>query len=453
MPQQTAARVILFQRHAPEAVAVDSADTVVPGQSLVQERIVRAEQLEQAAVVAHGALDEQFGLASERHAQILVELGVVGRLALLRLEVPQPQPLTHEVVDERSRTGICEETSGLLLEHGRVTELPTHRDVQQFVVRDAAPQEERQPGREFHIADAVGRVREEPRRVTLDAEQEVGVHEHPFERELNTGVEVPLAPPGRIELHQGRHFAVTDRPAIGPAGQPRENAARARRFVRRRGGPADQNFAPTRRIARAVERIRTADRDLLDARVLVIAFIDETAVAAVARLQHAFGFGQPPDERHAHGSLTRLGGKPDFQPGIPRVHVVLPLGIPGDVPGKTQRGHLPDGIGVTHRKAGDELTIHPYVELLRRRKADDVVRKIPVQANLDGVLAVHRKVVPDRNAATRPERERVVLTIVLQQTRVYAIAGDSRSDRRGSHGETTDLSSGGQVSRYQIWRN
>ena len=38
-------------------------------------------------------------------------------------------------------------------------QLPSHRDVEQLVVRDAAPQEEREPRGELEVADAVGRAR------------------------------------------------------------------------------------------------------------------------------------------------------------------------------------------------------------------------------------------------------------------------------------------------------
>ena len=69
MTEQTAARMIGVERHPPEAVSVDAANAVVPRQPFVDERVVRAQQLEEAPVLADGALDEQLGLAPERLAQ------------------------------------------------------------------------------------------------------------------------------------------------------------------------------------------------------------------------------------------------------------------------------------------------------------------------------------------------------------------------------------------------
>ena len=54
------------QRHAAEVAAVDVRDAVVPRQPLVDERVVGVQQVEDAAVLAHDALEEQLGLRAER---------------------------------------------------------------------------------------------------------------------------------------------------------------------------------------------------------------------------------------------------------------------------------------------------------------------------------------------------------------------------------------------------
>ena len=46
-------------RHAAELRAVDVRDAVVLGQALIQERVVGVQQIEQAAVLADDAVDEQ----------------------------------------------------------------------------------------------------------------------------------------------------------------------------------------------------------------------------------------------------------------------------------------------------------------------------------------------------------------------------------------------------------
>ena len=61
------------------------------------------------------------------------------------VEVAQVQPLRGEVADHRARPGIGQHPPDLPFEHRRLVELPGRGDLEQFIVRDAAPQEERQP--------------------------------------------------------------------------------------------------------------------------------------------------------------------------------------------------------------------------------------------------------------------------------------------------------------------
>ena len=69
------------------------------------------------------------------------------------LQVAQHQPLAGEVVDQRARLRIREHPLHLPLEHRRLAQLPASRPRQQLVVRDRAPQEERQPRRQLEVAD------------------------------------------------------------------------------------------------------------------------------------------------------------------------------------------------------------------------------------------------------------------------------------------------------------
>ena len=50
--EQSAALIVIRQRHAPEAAAVDSGNSVVPRQPFVDERVVRVQQVGDAAVFA-----------------------------------------------------------------------------------------------------------------------------------------------------------------------------------------------------------------------------------------------------------------------------------------------------------------------------------------------------------------------------------------------------------------
>ena len=456
MAEQAAAGILGVERHPPEAVSVDPADAVVPRQPFVDERVVRAQQLEEAPVLAEGALDEQLGLAAECLAQVLVELGIVGRLALLGIEVAQTQPLAREVVDERLRAGVGEQPAGLPLQFRRLVEPPVGRRLQQLVVRDAAPQEERQPRRQLEAAEAVGRVGRRVRGVALDAEQELGVDQHPFQRELDAGVEAAVAPAGAEEAEQGRDVFLGGGPAIRPAGQPGEDPAGAGRLFVGRGRrrrPADEDLAAARGIAGAVDGVGAADRHLLHRRVVVVPFIDEAAVAPVARLQRPLLLRRPPHEGHAHEPLARPRAEARLEAGVPRVHVVLPLGIPGDVPREAQRGHLPHRLGVADLEPLDERAVHAHVELLRRRETEDVVGEVPVEADADRVLAVDREIVPDRDAAAGAERQAVVLPVVLQPAGMHPPGRDGGPYGGNADGQPADAAGGREVARHQVGRH
>ena len=99
--EQPAALVRVGQRHAPEAAAVNAGDAVVPRELLVDERVVGIEQLEDAAILAQRAADEQLRLALERVHQrevvIRIALGIDDDFG----HAAQVQPLRGEIVDER----------------------------------------------------------------------------------------------------------------------------------------------------------------------------------------------------------------------------------------------------------------------------------------------------------------------------------------------------------------
>ena len=67
---------------APEVAAVDVRNAVVLREPLVDERVVRAQQIEHAAVLVHDALEEQLRFAAERLPQVVVEVREQPRIGL-----------------------------------------------------------------------------------------------------------------------------------------------------------------------------------------------------------------------------------------------------------------------------------------------------------------------------------------------------------------------------------
>ena len=265
MPEQTAARRIR-ERHAAEAIPVYARDPVVPRQSLVDERVVGAQEIHHAAILAKLVLDEQFRLTLERRAKVLVELRKQLDVGPHVPDVAQLQPLIHEVVDEHRRTWVGDHPPHLLVQHGRVRQLPTGGHVEKLVIGDAAPQEERQPRRELDVGEAMDGCTRGVDRITLYTEEEIRADEQTHEGDLDAGFEVTLVTPAPVELHERIDVFGRGGAPIRAAGERRENRPRAgfvvigRRLTR-------EDPAAARRLSGPTGIERTLDGDSVHPRV------------------------------------------------------------------------------------------------------------------------------------------------------------------------------------------
>ena len=108
LAEQAAAIVELRrQRHAPELRAVDIRDAVVSRQPLVDERVVRGQQIDDVAILADDAVEEQLGLALQALAQLVVPVRIEDAVGRRRRQVAQIQQLLAEVGDQRVRARIA----------------------------------------------------------------------------------------------------------------------------------------------------------------------------------------------------------------------------------------------------------------------------------------------------------------------------------------------------------
>ena len=64
MAEQAASRLV-GDHDAAEVASVDAGDAVVPGQAFVHERVIGCQQIDDAAVLAHDAVEEQLGFPLE----------------------------------------------------------------------------------------------------------------------------------------------------------------------------------------------------------------------------------------------------------------------------------------------------------------------------------------------------------------------------------------------------
>ena len=102
----------------------------MPRQAFVEKRIVRADQLDDATVLADLAFDEQLGLLLKGLAQVLVKFREQVGVGHKAAEVAQLQPLTGEVFDQRLRPAVGEHAPNLAFEDGRILQSSATRQIQ-----------------------------------------------------------------------------------------------------------------------------------------------------------------------------------------------------------------------------------------------------------------------------------------------------------------------------------
>ena len=208
-------------------------------------------------------LEEQLRFAPEGLPQVVVEVREHPRVRARRRQVAQVQPLPGEVRDQRFRATVGQHPLHLLFEHRRLVQLPGGGQIEQFLVRDAAPQEKGQARGELQIADAIGGVGRGVARIPFDAEEKLRAGENGSNRHLDAGVETAGRSRRLVELQRSLEVRRGDRPPVGAARQGRDDGLRARGFRRRARpltwGPAHEEPLAARRLGRIRPR-RTVRR-------------------------------------------------------------------------------------------------------------------------------------------------------------------------------------------------
>ena len=152
LSEDAASRIVLGERHTAEETAFDVGNPVMPREPLVHECVIRIEQIDDAAVLAQDALEEQLHLALEAMPEIAVEIGDGSGSALSssRRRIHCEAKLSMSDFDFGSasiRRVCCSSTAGLESSSG-------NGEVEQRVVGNAAPQEEGQARRKFQVGQA-----------------------------------------------------------------------------------------------------------------------------------------------------------------------------------------------------------------------------------------------------------------------------------------------------------
>src|SRR4029079_14849786 len=98
--------------------------------------------------------EQPLRLLAERRSEVVVEIREQQQVGPYEcLEVAQVQPLADEVVDECVGARIRQQSLHLSFEHAWVLEPTLLGETEQLVVRNAGPEEERQPRREPEVPD------------------------------------------------------------------------------------------------------------------------------------------------------------------------------------------------------------------------------------------------------------------------------------------------------------
>src|SRR5690349_19396745 len=88
------------------------------------------------------------------------------------------------------------------MQDGRQVETAGTRGSNQFIIRNTAPEEEREARRELEIADAIDRSGHCVDWIPLDAERELCAGEETLQRQLHAALEVASPATRLIERHQ-----------------------------------------------------------------------------------------------------------------------------------------------------------------------------------------------------------------------------------------------------------
>ena len=116
--------VLVGHGYATKAIADYVRNPVVLRQALVDERVVRGEQIEDAAVLADDAVEEELRLPPHGHRQVVVPIGEEKHVGMRVLQVLEVKPVGREARRERFGARVFEHPANLLLDDRRVRGLP-----------------------------------------------------------------------------------------------------------------------------------------------------------------------------------------------------------------------------------------------------------------------------------------------------------------------------------------
>ncbi len=189
-------------------------------ETFVDERVIGREEVHDIAVFAHDAGKKQFRFLLEGQPQIVVEVRKFVGVGIDAVQISQMQPLTRKILRHRIRAWVGQHAAQLCFKDCGFVEAVSRRQIEQRVVRNAAPEKERQPRGEFDIADSCGVT---VLRIALGAEHECWTCQQAPQRQLNAGIKRAFLAAFFIERKQKIQIGRRHRPPVGTLRKRGEN--------------------------------------------------------------------------------------------------------------------------------------------------------------------------------------------------------------------------------------
>src|SRR5215470_12560583 len=114
-------------------------------EKFVHEGLVCVQQIENSAIVAYNVCKEEFGFPAEGLAYIIIEIREHQKIGRDLIQIAQLKPLSGKSRHQAVRSLVSNHAPHLCPEHSRLMQPAGDGEIQEFVIRNTAPEEERQP--------------------------------------------------------------------------------------------------------------------------------------------------------------------------------------------------------------------------------------------------------------------------------------------------------------------
>src|SRR5262249_36168990 len=153
--------------------------------------------------------------------EIVVEIREQSRIGAHAGEVPEVQPLLCKIRYQRLGTWIRKHAVYLLFQHRAIAKPAANSEIQELIIGDATPQEERKPRCEFQIRNPIRRIPCNISGSALDPEKEFRTDENCLQRQFDTALEASFNPTVFIEAERTLNIRIRHRLPVRTFGKRR----------------------------------------------------------------------------------------------------------------------------------------------------------------------------------------------------------------------------------------